>query len=487
MAGGVAPVSNGSSSVGDGKNYSGALAVVTTLFFMWGFITCMNDILIPKFREHFALDGIQAMMVQFCFFTAFFVVSLIYYLVSISKGDPIAKFGYKKAIITGLVICGIGCLIFYPAAIIESYGLFLFALFILASGVTVLQMGANPYVALLGSPEGASSRLNMTQAFNSLGTTIAPIIGGALILSANSDKLGLDSVKAPYVFLAVTLFGLAFMIKSFNLPTIESNNSTEKGIGAHKYRHLVLGVVCIFMYVGGEVSIGSYIINYLGLENIAGLPIHEADRYLAFYWGGAMIGRFFGSIFLDENSNISANTFKLVLIFLFGFTLALFLANKAIIMDMIVHDPAAKLGPWDMTTPLIFSGIIILNELCFFIGKNKPSFTLGIFSTLVVIALFIGITFDGTVAMWSILSIGLFNSIMFPTIFTLAIRGLGIDTGQGSSLLVMAIVGGAFIPPLQGLAESFVGIQISFFVPLLCYIYIAYYGFVGSKPKEVQA
>lgn len=489
MAGGVAPVSEGKANIDDGKNYSGALAIVTTLFFMWGFITCMNDILIPKFKNHFDLQQSEANLVQFAFFIAYFVVSFIYYLISITKGDLIAKFGYQKAIVTGLCIAGLGCLIFYPAAQLESFILFLVALFVLASGITILQMGANPYVALLGSSDGASSRLNMTQAFNSLGTTIAPVLGGILIFSC-VETPGLDSVKAPYIGLAIALFGLAVMISKSNLPTISNasdSKTKEKGKGALSYTHLVLGVICIFMYVGGEVSVGSMIINFLGLENIAGLPESEATVLLSFYWGGAMIGRFFGSIFLNEKAKISDNTIKLILIFIFSYAIGNFLANKDMILSPII-EPCNPLGPWDVNTPLIFAGIVILNEIAFLIGKNKPAFTLGLFATIVVGALFITMVADGDIAIWAVLSIGLFNSIMFPTIFTLAIKGLGIDTGQGSSLLIMAIVGGALIPYIQGVLADMpsVGIQGSFIIPLVCYGYIAYYGFIGSKPKGIQ-
>lgn len=479
MAGGVAPQGN-TSIKSDGKNYSGALTIVTALFFMWGFITCLNDILIPKFKDHFELDATKAMFVQSAFFSAYFLISLTYFIISSRGIDPIAKYGYKKAIIAGLSVCGIGCLLFYPAASMESYGLFLTALFILASGVTILQMGANPYVALLGSSSGASSRLNMTQAFNSLGTTVAPVIGGALILGVVG---GLETVQGPYITLAVILFLLAFVIFFIPLPTVtdsEDENNAVKKVkkGALKYSHLVLGVACIFFYVGGEVSIGSAIINFLELDNITGLPAAKADKFLAFYWGGAMIGRFFAAILLNEDTKMTTKTVILIfLILVLADLLGVFLVNKDIIFDGNIQD-------WDLITPEIFEAITVLNLMAFFIGKKKPSTTLGIFALIVVGLLGITMFGQGSIAMWAVLSIGLFNSIMFPTIFTLAIKGLGLDTSQGSSLLVMAIVGGAIIPPLQGFIGDSIGLQFSFVVPLICYAYIAFYGFIGSKPAS---
>lgn len=492
MAGSVAPPNGGQTNGGDGKNYTIPLAIVTLLFFMWGFITCMNDILIPKFREVFDLTAFQAMWVQTAFFASYFLVSLIYFLLSVSGNDLIAKHGYKNAIIVGLLVAALGCFLFYPAAIVESYGLFLGALFVLASGVTILQMGANPYVSLLGSPEGSSSRLNMTQAFNSLGTTIAPIIGGILIFQCVSDVSGgnpLDSVKMPYIVLSLMLLAIAVLIKYSDLPVVNaaSDESSAKGKGAFHYPHLVLGVICIFMYVGGEVTIGSTIINYLGLENVAGLTHAQADKYLAVYWGGAMIGRFFASIFLNENVIIKEKLVPLISIFVFSIFLAIFLTNKELILSMIIEpcEGGEALG-WNFNSTLIFMGVVVLNVVAFLIGSKRAGVTLGVFAAIVCALLVIVSIGSGAAAIWSVLVIGLFNSIMFPSIFTLAIKGLGIDTAQGSSLLVMAIVGGAIVPLFQGAVADWIGLQLSFIVPLICYLYIAYYGFVGSKPKNVE-
>ena len=416
---------------GDKNPYVGSLTLLTSLFFIWGFITCLNDILIPHLKSVFTLNYTQAMLVQFCFFTAYFVVS-------VPSGYLLKKIDYKGGIIAGLSLAGIGCLLFYPAASLHSYPLFLAALFVLASGITLLQVAANPYVTLLGKPETASSRLTMTQAFNSLGTTIAPYFGALLILSTavksaaeikllNTADLSAyqvlqaTAVQTPYLLLAAVLFIMAIVFAVIKLPDIQAveapaNAETVSFDAEHDsawaYKHLVLGAVGIFMYVGAEVCIGSFLINFLGEPGIAGLPETQAGKYVSFYWGGAMIGRFVG----------------------------------AAIMQKI---PADKV--------LTFNAVA---------------------AAVLVIVTIVG---SGTVVMWSILSVGLFNSIMFPTIFSLAVNGLGKHTGQGSGILCAAIVGGAVLPVVQGIFADRIGIQTAFFMPVLCYCYIAYYGFRGHK------
>ncbi|ARS35587.1 sugar MFS transporter [Pontibacter actiniarum] len=451
------------------KKYTGPLITVTMLFFMWGFITCLNDILIPKLQQVFTLELWQAMLIQTAFFGAYFFISLLYFIMSITKGDPIRKIGYKNGIIVGLVIAAVGCALFYPAADLHSYGFFLGALFILASGITVLQIAANPYVTILGPPESAASRLNMTQALNSLGTTVAPIIGGYLIFGAvNAESAGADSVKLPYLGLAATLLAIAVLIKIAKLPSIQSEDDITPDAGALRYRHLVLGIVCIFAYVGGEVAIGSTLINFFRLPEIAGLDETQAGHFLAFYWGGAMVGRFFGAVALSSMKN---STFKYLII-----------AGIAAVVFVIISSV------YSMDEALITLGLIALNFVVLMLGRFIPNRTLGLFAGTVVVLLLITSFATGSVAMWAVIAIGLFNSIMFPTIFTLAIKDLGVHTSQGSSLLVMAIVGGAIIPPLQGaIADATGNLQLSFLVPMVCYLYIMYYGFSGSKVKEPAA
>lgn len=406
---------------GNPNKYKFAFALVTALFFIFGFITCLNDILVPHLKSLFTLDYTQAALVQFCFFSAYFFASL-------PAGKIVARFGYKQGTVLGLVITAFGCLLFYPAAGEQSYNLFLVGLFILASGVTLIQVAVNPYIAILGPSETASSRLNLSQAFNSLGTTIAPMFGSYLILSkvnaaAQADKA--SAVQGPYIGLAIALVVLATIVGLSHLPTIvgsEPNEAKAKTSAdlpsAWHYRHLVLGAIGIFFYVGGEVAIGSYLINFMGLPEIGNYSAATAGNFVSFYWGGAMVGRFIGSAVLRKASP---------------------------------------------------GKVLAFNALAA--------------TTLVLVAM----AMNGQVAMFAILAVGFFNSIMFPTIFTLAIEGLGKNTAQGSGILCMAIVGGAIIPLLQGGLADKLGLHHSFILPILCYLYIAYYGAAGFKPAtQVQ-
>jgi FHS family L-fucose permease-like MFS transporter len=461
-------IANAQSKIKGDRNYTGPLVVVTLLFFMWGFIACMNDILIPKLQEVFLLKNWQAMLIQTSFFGAYFIVSVLYFLFSITKGDPVNRIGYKNGIITGLIIAAVGCLLFFPAAQYHSYTYFLLALFVLASGTAILQIAANPYVAILGPPESSSSRMNLAQALNSFGTTIAPIIGGYLIFDqVTAHVANADSVKLPYLGLAATLLLIAVLIKVARLPQFRGRNDIKvSGSGALKHRHLVLGIICIFMYVGGEVAIGSTIINFLKLPHIAGLEEADSKHYLAFYWGGAMLGRFFGAVALASFKN---DIYKYLII-----------ALISVITFITVF------GIYGIDQAFINIGLIAVNFFVLLLGRFIPNRTVGLYAGSVVILLLMGAFLEGHIAMWAIIAIGLFNSIMFPTIFDLAIKGLGVHTSQGSSLLVMAIVGGAIIPPLQGLFADITGsFQLSFLVPIICYAYILYYGFIGYKPKKL--
>lgn len=404
------------------QSYAGSLCILTSLFFIWGFITCLNDILIPHLKAVFTLSYTQAMLIQFCFFTA-------YFLMSVPSGYLVEKIDYKGGIIVGLAIAGCGCLLFYPAAGLHSYPLFLAAFFVLASGITLLQVSANPYVTVLGDPHTASSRLTLTQAFNSLGTTLAPYFGALFILSnavKSADevtRLDVDQLTAyqaaeaaavqnPYLFLAAVLFFMAAVFAMLKLPKINQQagaNATHADDGsAWQYAHLVLGAVAIFVYVGGEVSIGSFLVNFLGEPHIAGLAEQDAGKYVSFYWGGAMVGRFIGSAVMQK-----------------------------------IHP----------------GKVLVFNALA---------------AAALVLATMLG---SGTLAMITILTVGLCNSIMFPTIFSLALTGLGPHTGQGSGILCAAIVGGAILPLLQGAFADHIGIQHAFFIPLCCYLFIAYYGY----------
>ncbi|MGK5084028.1 sugar MFS transporter [Bdellovibrionota bacterium FG-1] len=407
-------ISINTSAAGKGQSYPTALTLMTSLFFMWGFLTCLNDILIPHLKALFDLNYTQAMLIQFCFFTAYFIVS-------VPAGMLVEKIGYRLGIVVGLATAGIGCLTFYPAAAIQSYAIFLLAFFILAAGITILQVAANPYVAILGRAETAASRLNFSQALNSLGTTIAPLFGSFIILANPGGSVAerAAAVQTPYVGLALALLVLAGIFLGFKgLPAVEAaspsiagaETDTDDRDSAWKYRHLVLGAVGIFVYVGAEVSIGSFLVSYISQPFIGGLSIEQAGKFVAYYWGGAMVGRFIGSAVQQ------------------------------------------KVKP---QTVLVFNALIA---------------ALLVFTTM---------SLSGNIAMYAILLVGLFNSIMFPTIFTLAIDGLGKHTGQGSGILCAAIVGGAIIPMIQGATADLIGIHHAFILPVFCYLYIAYYGWKG--------
>lgn len=397
------------SAIGTNQSNRFALVSLTSLFFMWGFITCLNDILIPYLKGAFALSYTQAMLVQFCFFGAYFIVSL-------PAGVLVSKIGYKKGIVSGLTLASVGSLLFYPAAEMGVYGLFLLALFVLASGITILQVSANPYVSALGPSKTASSRLTMTQAFNALGTTVAPFFGAWLIFSGieHTEAVDATAVQMPYLLITGTLLTLAFIFSLLKLPDLGKSQQTEISIGkAWQYRHLKLGALGIFLYVGAEVAIGSFLVSFFSEPSIAGMAESEAAQYIAYYWGGAMIGRFIGAVVMQ-------------------------------------HVAAGKV--------LAFNAVAVM------------------------ILLGVAITLDGPVAMWAILAVGLFNSIMFPTIFSLAINELGDATSHAAGVLCLAIVGGAIIPLGQGMLADSIGVQLAFILPALCYLYIAYYGLSGSKP-----
>lgn len=413
---------------GTGQSYGAPLATVTTLFFMWGFLTCLNDILVPHLKSIFDLSYAQVMLIQFAFFGAYFIFS-------IPSARIIDWIGYQRSMVVGLLTMGLGAFLFVPAASVPSFPLFLGALIVLAAGITCLQVAANPYVTVLGKPETASSRLNLTQAFNSLGTFLAPFFGGLLILSAAPKTMNdiramapdvlqayrlheAATVKTPYVGLGIALVVLAVAIGSFKLPTIEhAQHKVGEKVNDSIWRHpnLIFGAIAIFVYVGGEVSIGSFLVNYFGQPEIGGLTEKVAASFVAFYWGGAMVGRFIGSALLQKVST---------------------------------------------------RGLLGICAVCA--------------AALVAISMLS----TGHTAMYSIILVGFFNSIMFPSIFTLGVAELGPLTGDGSGIMIMAIVGGAIIPVAQGAIADRIGIHHAFFLPVVCYLYILYFALSGSKPNS---
>jgi MFS transporter, FHS family, L-fucose permease len=409
------------------QSYGAPLATVTTLFFMWGFLTCLNDILVPHLKSIFDLNYTKVMLIQFAFFGAYFIFS-------IPSAKVIDWIGYQRSMVGGLLTMGLGAFLFVPAASVPSYPLFLGALIVLAAGITCLQVAANPYVTVLGKPETASSRLNLTQAFNSLGTFLAPFFGGLFILTAAPNMAEIRAlspdalqafrlheaatVKMPYVGLGVALVLLAIAIGSFKLPKIEhAQHQLGQQVSDSIWKHpnLIFGAIAIFVYVGAEVSIGSFLVNYFSQPEIGGLTEKVAASFVAFYWGGAMVGRFIGSALLQ---------------------------------------------------------------------KMKTGGLLGICAVCAAGLVTVSMLTSGHAAMYSIILVGFFNSIMFPSIFTLGVAELGPLTGDGSGVMIMAIVGGAIIPVAQGWIADRIGIHHAFFLPVICYLYILFFALSGSKPNS---
>ncbi len=413
------PQPSESNVISNRQSNHAAIGVVSTLFFLFGFITCLNDILIPHLKEVFSLSYTKAMLVQFTFFGAYFILSW-------PASKLISRYGYKKSFIIGLFLTALGCVSFVFSSMILTYMSFLISLFILASGIVTLQVAANPYLTIIGRPERASSRLIFSQGLNSLGTTIAPIIGAVLIFSvaliSKDDLLKLNdtevaayhvaqasAVQVPYFGLTCFVILIAIALSFFKFPankSVENSFNTEKIQSFRFFDHpkLALGTVAIFAYVGAEVAIGSLMVNFIASPNIGNMSLKEAGSCLTFYWGGLMVGRFIGSY---------------------------------------------------VTT------------------KIQPNKVLLIHATMASLLVIFTIFGSGYFALISILAVGLFNSIMFPTIFVLSTQNLGKFMEKGSGIICMAIVGGAIIPMIQGYIAQSVNLSFSYIIPLICYIYIA--------------
>lgn len=410
-------------------SYTPALASLTVLFFMMGFITVLNDILIPYLKGLFTLSYTEVGMVNFCFFGA-------YLLIGVPAGILVKKVGYKSGMLVGFLVAALGAFLFYPAAEGRTFSLFLGALFILASGIVTLQVAGNPYVAILGPPESASARLTLTQAFNSLATAFGPYVGTKLILSRLPDPKTMTSVQAaaldvtPVQSLYLAVGGVMLLISVIlffvKLPRIAQEPAPAGDVSrAWHSRHLLLGLLGIFTYVGAEVAIGSHIVSYLNQTEVMNLTAEIAGYWVMAYWGGAAVGRFIGTIIM-----------------------------RAI----------------------------------------RPSHLLAFNALGAIVLLLISVSSTGPVSMYSLLAVGLMNSVMFPVIFTLAVAGLGRHTEDASGLLSASIVGGAIIPLFFGLiADSTLGgggvhaLRWAFVLPMLCYVYIAWYGVKGHRPVVASA
>jgi len=472
------------------QTYRGPFAIMTILFFMWGFMTVFNDVLIPRFKEAFTLSYFEATLVQLAFFGAYGVGSLVYYIISMTSGDPINRIGYKNGVIIGLLISALGSVLFYPAALAASYPFFLLAYFIVGLGFAMLQIAANPYVTILGPEETASSRLNLSQAFNSFGTTIGPIIGGWLIFTylSKKDAHGADSAKIPYLCFAGVFVILAVFFKFANLPSFTNTDKIESGLGALKHPHTALGMLAIFMYVGGEVTMGSLIISYLALPELGGLTHEVASKFLAYFWGGLMIGRFMGAIALSALRGIV----KHILVVLVPVMAFILIASWPKIVTSLSGVPVFNVyfdqsavanvsAVCSWSNVVVYGGFLGILLVVFFLGAASAHRMLALFSVVIIALLLTSMSTKGETAKWSILGVGMFCSVMWSNIFSLAIEGLGPQKSQASSLLVMAIVGGAVLPSLQGRIADHMGLQSSFVVPVVAFAYIAFYGIYGYK------
>jgi FHS family L-fucose permease-like MFS transporter len=420
----ASPQINASLQANANERYGTALAVLATVFFMWGFATVLNDILVPHLKAVFSLNYGESLLIQFVFY-------LGYLLMSLPAAKLLERIGYKPSIIVGLLGMAVSALLFVPAAAFASFGVFLIALFLLASAITLLQVAANPYVAVIGPPATASSRLNLVQAFNSAGTTVAPIFGGILILGRSSagtagpGEVALtgaqraadaQAVQLPYVLIAAVLVALAALVWRVRMPELAAENrraarEERKRHSLWRHPNLVLGIPAIFIYLIAEIGIGSTLVNFISLPRIGAMSHADAAQYLALFWGGAMAGRFIGSF-----------------------------AMRAVSPERVLA--AVSIGALILTLTAVLS--------------------------------------QGALAMWCLIAVGLCHSVMFPTIFTLGIRGLGPLTEEGSGLLIMAIAGGA-LSALQGVIADRVGLQLSYLLPAACYVYVLFYAVWGSR------
>lgn len=428
---------------------------ISMIFFIFGFVTTFIISLSDPVKEAFNLSYTQAFLVNSAFFIS-------YAIFSIPAGGFVKKIGYKNAIVTGLLFISAAGFLFFPAIRIESYPLFLGAIFVLSIGVVLLQTAANPYVAVLGPAETASGRLNLTQALNSIATWIAPLLIVALILQATTKVQPAD-LLLPFILIAIIVFLIAIAVKVIKLPTL-----SQEGAGNYrtvfKHRHTILGAIGIFCYVGAEVGIGTAISSYIVLPEMGGISRELAIKFVGLYWAGAMIGRFFGAISL---SGIQKSQTRLIF--------AALVMVWAFIVGFITLE-------YSVAKALTFLGFAVVNYLLMQFGKGKTNVVLSIFAAIAAIMAIVSIFSTGQIALWTIVSIGMFNSVMFPNIFSLAIKGLDqSEVSLAAGIINTLIVGGAIIPLLMGVVSDRYGIQFSFIIPVLCYLYILYYALAGSK------
>lgn len=442
-----------------------SFVALISVFFFWGFVAASNGILIPLFKEKFTLSQFQSQLVDFAFYAAYAVGSLVYFVLSRWSGDPVNKIGYKKALIIGLLISAVGSLLFIPAASASSYGLLLGALFIIGLGFALQQIVANPFVINFGAKETGAHRLSLAGGINSFGTTIGPaILSYALFGNINAPAAAdrsLDAVKTP----ALVLFGLFVLCAGIlwfsKLPAVTTNEKSDNDLGALKYPQLTLGMLAIFVYVGVEVTIQSNMGALLAMPEIKGIDHTKISHFISLYWGSLMIGRWTGALTVFNLSKTTKVLMQIVTPLLaFGVIYGVNYVNGSKVEDYLYY------------IPYVLMGIVI-----FILSGDHPARALIVLSLTACVMMLIGLLSSGNLALYSFISGGLFCSVMWPCIFALAIHGLGKYTTQGSSLLVMMILGGAVIPPLQGLLSDWLNPHQSYIVTVFCFAYLAWYAF----------
>lgn len=457
-------------------NYA-ALITLTTVFFFWGFVAASNDILIPVFKGELDLTQWQSQMINFAFYVAYTVGSLLYLLISyLLKRDLLSRIGYKKGIALGLLTSAIGTLLFIPAASFESFGIMISGLFVVGLGFSLQQTAANPLVISLGDPKKGSQRLSLTGGVNNIGTTIGPVLIALAIFgttSASETAASIDSIKIPYLLLGLSFLVVAGLILLSKIPNHIENTETKEITtkkSVRDYPQLYLGMIAIFFYVGVEVATAGNLGEYLKVEY--GMASSEITPYVSLYWASLMIGRWTSAAGVFSTKKSTRNLLRFVLPYsAFGIF---------ILINAITHQ--------DLTPIYYYAFVILLLIAAEAISKGNPSLQLLLFSSLGIVALLIGMFTTGMTSIYALVSVGLFCSTLWPCIFTLAIAGLGDYTNKGSGFLVMMIMGGGFISLFQGVLvdQASVGIRLSFFVGVACFLYLAYYAFKSSTILKKQ-
>ena len=460
------------------SNLKTAFQTVVSLFFLWGFITVLNDVLISYFKERYVLSDFESMFVQFFFFGAYGIGATTYYLIGTFSQDPINRIGYKKGMVIGAVITGLSCAMFYPTMMVDSYYVNIIPLIFLGLGLTLLQIACNPYVILLGDVDSADSRLNLAQGLNSVGTALSPVIGGFFIFVYFE---GTTAIQVPFLFCGGLFLAVAFILWRTQLPEFSSEESASGSVWS--YNQLKFGMIAIFLYVGAEVAIGSKLIDYAQTSDGGAFNRFTASQLLGFYWGGAMIGRLLSPI-LKSQKSILIRTINTLLLIGFGY----FLLNSSI--SLLTYFK----GEVNMGFAELF-GINLYNSIPFILAAVAMSFlasltykkvnlSLGSFALANIVLLGFSFLAGGKIGLWLIIATGLFNSIMWSNIFVLATSGLGKLKSKGSSLLIIMIVGGAFFPLLLGLVSDLFNPRIAYLVPIISYLYIFFYSKLSKLAHE---